>query len=187
MATNNIPTKNLDVVLTKELNKTMYSLAVRTTTDMVFDTEYKYSLTEMLEDISKFLIRNQKSIAGVSEAFDVLMKDAPDEANTLLKIWQYINVDGDGSSKLLQMLRSKQDKEEGKGLSTNDFTDLLYDKLNSAYSKEELDVKFMTVEEKLQTLDAKPTIYITDGTTPPESMKEGDFWYQIIGSEVPYV
>ena len=184
MAKTDIPTQNLDVVLTKELNNTMYSLAVRTTTDMVFDTEYKYSLTEMLSDISKFLVRNQKSIAGVSEAFDTLMKDAPDEANTLLKIWQYINVDGDGESKLIKMLKSKVDKEEGKGLSSNDFTDALLSKLDSDYTKTELDTIFSNIEKKIQKLDAKPTIYITDGTTPPEGMREGDYWYQIISYEI---
>lgn len=132
-----LPTKN--VILTHEFNRILYALAVRTTTDAVYDSKYKYTLTEMLTDIASALTSNFEKIAEVSEAFNTLMKDCPEEFNTLKEIYDYINVNGDPKSALIELIDSKVDKEEGKGLSTHDFTDLLYEKLTNDYTKEQID------------------------------------------------
>ena len=111
-APHDLPTRN--VVLTKEFNKVLYSLAVRTTTDAVFDTKYKYTLTEMLCDISDALITNFERIAQVSEAFNALIAECPEEFDTLKEIADYIRVDGDPKSALIELIDTKVDKEEGK-------------------------------------------------------------------------
>ncbi len=136
-----IPTKN--VVLSHKFGKTVYALAVRTTTDAVFDSKYKYTLTEMLADLSDALVSNLRKINSVSEKFDALMEGCPEEFDTLKEIVDYINVDGENPhSRLLEILNNKVDKEEGKGLSTHDLTDILYEKIVNDYTKEQLDEKF---------------------------------------------
>lgn len=189
---NEIPTESKNIVLTKKLNNTLYSLAVRTTTDMVYrDKTYKYTLTEILSDVSDALVAHSESIADVSEKFAELMKDCPEEFNTLKEIADYISVNGDPKSALIQLIESKQNSEEGKGLSTNDFTDILYTKLVNDYSKEELDQKFMIVAEninsitgRVELLERANNFYMSvNDDTLNGSVKDYDFWFKIISKD----
>ena len=189
------PTKTKKVILVKELNKVLYALAVRTCTDMVYDRKYQYTLTELLDDIQKALTDTSFRLTKLNEKFERLMKDAPDEMDTLKEVWDYVNIDGrdeEGNPKsvLIQLIESKVDKEEGKGLSTHDLTDLLYTKLINDYTKEELDQKFDVVENRVT--DLKETVdYIAKNATmqsvesiiPPEGLKEGTIWFQITSKE----
>jgi hypothetical protein len=180
-APHDLPTRN--VVLTKEFNKVLYSLAVRTTTDAVFDTKYKYTLTEMLCDISDALITNFEKIAQVSEAFNALMADCPEEFDTLKEIADYININGDPKSALIELIDTKVDKEEGKGLSTHDLTDVLFEKLTNDYTREELDVLFNQVTTRIVTLERANNIQFS--TEEPEGIKSKDIWFQSISEYRP--
>lgn len=172
-----MPTKN--VVLTHKFNKVVYALAIRTTTDVVYDKEYKYTLTEMLSDITDALVSNFQKIAKVSEAFDHLMADCPEEFNTLKEIADYINVNGDPKSELIQLIDTKVDKEEGKGLSSNDFTDVLKAKLENDYTAEQLTEIFnnqdainASISQRVLILEETPNIIVDDneeGTHVPDN------------------
>ena len=184
------PTKVKKVILVKELENVLYALAVRTCTDMVYDKCYKYTLTELLDDIQLALTTTSSRLTNLKERFDALMKDCPDEANTLKKIWDYINVDardeyGNPTSALIALIDSKVEKEEGKGLSTHDLTDLLYTKLKNGYSKEDLDEKFEIVYNNITNLtsdvdklNTTAKVYISE--VPPQNLQDGSLWFQII-------
>ena len=183
-STNAIPTESKNVVLTKTLNGVVYALAIRTTTDMVFTTDYKYTLTELLQDIESALTDHSRKIANVSEGFNALMKDCPEEFNTLKKIADYLNINGDPKSALIQMIEAKQDAEEGKGLSTNDFTDLLKTKLENGYSKEDLDEKFEIIQKRISDVEEANNIFMTERSeVTDEEVKNNDIWFKIIEKE----
>ena len=168
------------VILTRKFHNTVYELAVRTNTDAVFDAKYKYTVTEMLEDIT-----------------NALMEGCPEEFNTLKEIADYINVNGDPKSELIELIDNKVDKIEGKGLSTHDLTDVLYDKLVNGYTKEELDEKFeiitdelgniktniIEVEDRVQALEEKTNVEI--GDAPAETVKDNDIWFKLHSEYVP--
>lgn len=181
---NLIPTEAKNVVLTKTLNGVIYALAIRTSTDMVFTTDYKYTLTELLQDIEGALTDHSKKIATVSEGFNALMKDCPEEFNTIKKIADYLNINGDPKSALIKMIESKQDAEEGKGLSTNDFTDLLKTKLENGYSKEDLDDKFEIIQKRISDIEEANNIYMTEkNEVSDDEVKNNDIWFKIIEKE----
>ena len=188
----NTPLRIKNVVLVKELNDVLYALAVRTSTDMVYERRYKYTLTELLDDIQGAILDSSRRFTHLKERFDYLLKDCPNEANTLKKIWDYINVDnrdpdGNPKSALIQLIESRVEKEDGKGLSTNDLTDLLYEKLVNDYTVEELDQKFQIIEmdstatkDRVRELERTANVLINDSPTVPPNLSDGAIWFQII-------
>lgn len=182
-----LPTKN--VILTHKFKKTVYALAVRTTTDAVFDSKYKYTLTEMLCDITDALTSSFQKIATLSEGFNALMKDCPEEFNTLKEIADYINVNGDPKSELINLIDTKVDKVEGMGLSHNDFDDIMKAKLVNDYSREQIDEIFheyaiMTedLRERVAALEMDNNVHISENGT---EIKNGDIWIRLKGAYAP--
>jgi predicted transcriptional regulator len=91
-----IPTKSKNIVLVKELDKVLYALAIRTTAHMVYtDDTYQYTITELINDISNTLVSNSKKITIISERLEYLLEDAPEEYDTLKKLFDYINSQND--------------------------------------------------------------------------------------------
>jgi hypothetical protein len=168
----------------------LYALAVRTCTDMVYDKKYKYTLTELLDDIQSALTDTSSRLTVLKERFDLLMEDCPEEADTLREIWDYINVDGrdehgDPTSALIKLIETKVPKEEGKGLSTHDLTDILYEKLVNGYSKEDLDAKLQVIANNIEiisdmtnNLSKSAVIYVNE--IPPEDLQDGSVWFKVI-------
>lgn len=66
----------------------------------------------------------------VSAAIDKLIGGAPETYDTLKEIADYIAAHGSVVDGLNAAIGNKVDKEDGKGLSANDFTDALLNKLN---------------------------------------------------------
>ena len=187
------PTKVKKVILVKELDKVLYALAVRTCTDMVYDSKYKYTLTELLEDVQGALTDTTSRLTKLTERFDVLVKDAPEEMDTLKEIWDYLNIDakdedGNPTSALIKLIESKVNKEDGKGLSTHDLTDLLYEKLKNGYSAEDLDEKFEIItnnvnEIKETTEKLSKTANVITQETAPEGLDNGSIWFQVVSKD----
>lgn len=176
------------VVLTKKFNHVLYELAVRTNTESVFDKSYRYTLGEMLEDITNGLTTNLKATAKLSKSFNRLMKDCPEEFDTLKEIADYINVNGDPKSALMELIDNKVDKVEGKGLSTHDLTDILYDKLVNGYSKEQIDAIYQTCLDsdnalniRINALENKTNVVVDE----VEDIKDGDVWFKINSEYTP--
>lgn len=66
----------------------------------------------------------------ISDAIDALIDGAPATYDTLKEISDWISTHQDEYAALIAAIAGKVDKVEGKGLSTNDFTDALLTKLN---------------------------------------------------------
>lgn len=140
------------IVLTKKLEDVTYELMTKTISDMVYVDE-KTTLTEKLAEMTDLLVDNSKSYNEFKYALEGLIKDSKDQAEKLQDVWNYVNLSGDPKSALIQLIDNKVDKVEGKGLSANDFTDIMKAKLENDYSKEELDEKFSSINDRVQKLE----------------------------------
>lgn len=184
-------------VLTKKIDNIMYELFVKTHSDMVYVNDTT-TLTETLVKISDLLTDSKKTEAELWEEYNKLTNGAPDRFNTFKEVWDYVNVNGDPKSELIQLIEKKQNAEEGKGLSTHDFTDLLYDKLKNDYTASQLDEKFRiiikdqnaikdTIEEnqkatqkQIEEIKSAPNIFVGTEEESENVVKNGDIWYEII-------
>ena len=184
-------------VLTKKIDNIMYELFVKTHSDMVYVNETT-TLTETLVKLSDLLTDSKKTESELREEYNKLTNGAPDRFNTFKEVWDYVNVNGDPKSELIQLIEKKQNAEEGKGLSTHDFTDLLYDKLKNDYTASQLDEKFRiiikdqntikdTIEEnqkatqkQIEEIKSAPNIFVGTEEESEKVVKNGDIWYEII-------
>ena len=175
----------------------MYELFVKTHSDMVYVNDTT-TLTETLVKLSDLLTDSKKTEAELWEEYNKLTNGAPDRFNTFKEVWDYVNVNGDPKSELIQLIEKKQNAEEGKGLSTHDFTDLLYDKLKNDYTASQLDEKFRiiikdqnaikdTIEEnqkatqkQIEEIKSAPNIFVGTEEESEKVVKNGDIWYEII-------
>lgn len=183
--------KNL--ILTKKLNNVIYELMVKTNSDMVY-TDEKTTLTETLNHIFELLTNFQGEYNELEESFKELVEDAPQTFRSFKEVWDYVNVNGDPKSALIKMIESKQAAEEGKGLSTHDFDDILYAKLKYGYSKEELDERFSIIINKHDEdmrkiyelipdieITERPNIIVSENST--SDVSDYHCWYQIISRD----
>ena len=195
------------IIITKKLNNVFYELMPKTHADVVYtDDKYSVTLTEKLYDMSELLETRKEDIKDVKAKFDEITKDAPSDFNTFKEVWDYVNVNGDPKSALIDLIETKQNAEKGKGLSTHDFTDYLYEKLKNGYSKEDLDLKFKIIEEKIvdaeealndkidKEIDTRAdedddikerikkhnTFISTNDPTEEDGVENGNTWYKLI-------
>ena len=184
-------------VLTKKIDNIMYELFVKTHSDMVYVNDTT-TLTETLVKLSDLLTDSKKTEAELWEEYNKLTNGAPDRFNTFKEVWDYVNVNGDPKSQLIQLIEKKQNGEKCSGLSTHDFTDLLYDKLKNDYTASQLDEKFRiiikdqntikdTIEEnqkatqkQIEEIKSAPNIFVGTEEESENVVKNGDIWYEII-------
>ena len=184
-------------VLTKKIDNIMYELFVKTHSDMVYVNDTT-TLTETLVKLSDLLTDSKKTEAELREEYNKLTNGAPDRFNTFKEVWDYVNVNGDPKSELIQLIEKKQNAEEGKGLSTHDFTDLLYDKLKNDYTASQLDEKFRIIikdqnaikdaieenqkatQKQIEEIKSAPNIFVGTEEESENVVKNGDIWYEII-------
>ena len=186
-----------DLIITKKINNVIYELMVKTKANMVY-TDDDTTLSETLDKIFDLLTNQSESYDDLKKAYDAIVKDADENFNSFKEIYDYININGKPESELIQLINSKQKAEDGKGLSTHDFTDLLYKKVTNMYSKEDLDLVLKELSEKvsknavdiadidsrLQKVETKmseegPNIVVTEDSTG-ERVPDGDVWYNIV-------
>lgn len=149
--------KSKNVILTKRFRDAVYALAVRTTTQMVYmDDKYEYTLTEMLNDIVTAIASSDSKIDINSEKLNNILKDAPEEMQTFIDVWHYINVDGE--SPLAQAIRNRYTKGEVDSILDDMVTD---------------------IEEELDVIRNTPNVYITSDSQEPTDVKDGDIFYHI--------
>ena len=194
MSNSKFQSKN--TVLTKKLNNVIYELMVKTNSDMV-QTESGVTLTEKLAEITDLLVSHEKSYEALKKSFDEMMGDSNPYFDSFKEIWDYINVNSNPKSELIQLIDSKQAAEEGKGLSECDFTTILREKLVNGYSKEELDEKFEIIldrtaediEERINKLESRPNVVVSESATGDEYDNLPDYscWYQIISKDTTTV
>jgi hypothetical protein len=182
------------IVLTKKLEDVTYELMTKTISDMVY-VDQKTTLTEKLAEMTDLLVDNSKNYNEFKYALEGLVKDSKDQAEKLQDVWNYVNLSGDPKSALIQLIDNKVDKVEGKGLSANDFTDIMKEKLENDYSKEELDEKFSSINDqvnkqllavkksqeeitsKVEELAKKPNVVVEKEDS---NVKNDDVWFDIV-------
>lgn len=153
-------TKN--VVLTRRFKKAIYALAVRTTAQMVYmDDKYEYTLTEMINDIVAAIATSSERITINSEKLEKILYDAPEEMQTFIDVWHYINVEGD--SPLAQAINNRYTK--------GDVDDLLSEMRTE-------------IEAELEEIRNTPNSYIIPKEDKPESVKDGDIFYHVEDNEI---
>lgn len=182
-------------VLTKKINGIIYELLVKTHSDMVYVGD-KVTLTERLKEFADLITTSKEIVDNIQEEFNKIYKDAPEECNSFKEVWDYINVDGDPKSALINLIDNKVDKEEGKGLSECDFTHVLREIVIHDYTPAQIDEKFRLVGQHIETvemrlneaesrigvLEDRNNIYL--GFEEPNEVKNRDIWYQIIQVEI---
>lgn len=163
-------------------------------------------LATMVTDISE-RAKSTDVAAQIQAAIDDLINGAPATYDTLKEIADYLATHQDEYTALVQTVAGKVDKVEGKGLSTNDFTDTykaMLDGLGSLASKNsvsEADLDVALAEkvnaaaegnhshankavldgitaEKVEAWGGKPDVYIQ--ASQPTTMKENDIWIQTL-------
>lgn len=187
--------KNL--ILTKKLNNVVYELMVKTHSDMVYVND-EVTLTEKLSEITDLLTNFNGDYSKLKETFIDVLHGAPETFNTFKEVWDYVNINNNPKSALIQLIESKQTAEEGKGLSTNDFTDVMYEKLKNGYSKEELDEKFEIVldttnkkieafEEdvykKINEINERPNIIVSETGIGINAISNYSCWFRVVSKD----
>ena len=133
----------------------------------------------------------------IGAAIDALIGGAPETYDTLKEIADYIASHKDVSDALSAAIGGKVDKEEGKGLSTEDFTTALKAKLEGMESvtveeKAAWDAKaeatvatgeangLMSKEDKARLDSLRGVRY---GTEVPQDMKDGEMFVRVVSEE----
>ena len=144
-----------NIVLRKQIEEVLYDLMVKTVTDQVYNSDDSKNLTQILEELNTAIAgkANDTDLTELETKFNNLITDAPEAYDTLKEISEYIASHQSEYQALLTLAGNKVDKVEGKGLSTNDFTDELYQKLNELYDKATLDSKFDSLTSRVSALE----------------------------------
>lgn len=132
--------------------------------------------------------------AKISAAIDELIGGAPETYDTLKEIAEYILNHEDVVQTLNDAIGSKVDKEEGKGLSAEDFTSVLKAKLDALPAITAADVEMwnskadntaattttaglMSAEDKMRLDGLRGVRY---GTEPPADMQNGELFIRVV-------
>lgn len=117
----------------------------------------------------------------ISAAIDALIGGAPETYDTLKEVADYISSHKDAADALTAAIGDKVDKEEGKGLSANDFTDALKAKLEGleipGAATAEAD-GLMSKEDKAALDGLRGVRY---GSEAPADMKDGELFIRVVG------
>ena len=130
----------------------------------------------------------------ISAAIDALIDGAPETYDTLKEIADYIAEHQDVSDALTSAIGNKVDKVSGKGLSTEDFTTALKNKLDAMASVSSSDVSrwnnkadqtvasqsangLMSASDKIRLDTIRGVRY---GTSAPDDMQNGELFVHVI-------
>ena len=175
-----------NITLKAKIENVITELMVKTNTNNVYledgVTTLSSKLTELISDIANKCSGSDVD-AKISTAISQLINGAPETYDTLKEIADYITSHEDVVTALNQAIGNKVDKQEGYGLSKNDFTDELLNKLNSITQITVDDALSETSENAVQNkvvtaaINAKTNIFIQ--STQPTELKENDLWIEI--------
>ena len=188
------------------VEESIVELMVKSRVDNVYltddSTTLAAKLTEMITSLNGKATKEEMDQA-ISTAITNLVNGAPETFDTLKEIADYLATHQDEYTALLSVVGNKVEKENGKGLSTNDFTnsyksvldglgalaskstvsmtDLSSDvqeKINAAsegnHSHSNMDVLNGITSDKVTSWDGKAKIYVQ--TDQPATLTAGDLW-----------
>lgn len=133
-------------IFKKKIGNIVYELMFKTVTDVVYTMDGT-TLTDEIKGLKASVEQcpDESRLTALEQKFANLVHDAPEAYDTLLEIGQYISTHQDEYKALYKIASGKVDKEEGKGLSHNDFTDAFLKKLDELYTKAQIDMKFSDI------------------------------------------
>jgi len=122
--------------------------------------------------------------AKISAAIDDLIGGAPETYDTLKEIADYIATHGEAAAALTSQVGQKVDKVEGKGLSTEDFTTALKEKLEglpgSIAGATQSASGLMSAADKTRLDGLRGVRY---GAEAPADMLDGELFVRVISQE----
>lgn len=130
----------------------------------------------------------------ISAAIDGLIGGAPETYDTLKEVADYISAHKDVSDALSAAIGGKVDKVEGKGLSTEDFTTALKNKLDAmegvtaeekaAWNDKADKTKASATADGLMAKEDKARLDglrgVRYGATPPDDMQDGELFIRVV-------
>ena len=151
------------------------------------------ALTQIATSVSN-IPTGENVDAKISAAIDELIGGAPETYDTLKEIAEYILNNQDVMSTLNNAIGNKVDKEDGKGLSAEDFTAALKAKLDALPAITAEDVEnwnnkadkstatvtsagLMSAEDKTRLDGLRGVRY---GTEPPADMQNGELFVRVV-------
>ncbi len=151
------------------------------------------ALTQIATSVSN-IPTGENVDAKISAAIDELIGGAPETYDTLKEIAEYILNNQDVMSTLNNAIGNKVDKEDGKGLSAEDFTAALKAKLDALPAITSADVEnwnnkadkstatatsagLMSAEDKTRLDGLRGVRY---GTEPPADMQNGELFVRVV-------
>lgn len=173
-----------EAILQAMVQGVIRDLLVKSRVELVYMADGVTTLDSALAE----LITARQAGDLIDERINQLVDGAPEAFNTLKEIADYITENKNVGDALNAAIGNKVDKVAGKGLSTEDFTTELKNKLNSladhihpathsaSIIEETTDRKFMTAAEK-QKLSTTGRVLM--GATAPADLTAGDLFVQI--------
>lgn len=129
-----------NVILQMQIENILQELMIRTASDnVIVDSITQETLATRLATLASKIaslesnenVTTEQVQTIVNDAIDQLIGSAPDTYDTLQEIAEYIDEHEDVVQSINAAIGNKVDKKDGYGLSKNDFTDALLNKLNS--------------------------------------------------------
>lgn len=145
----------VDKVNGKQLSTEDFTTTLKNKLEAIESGANKITVDTAMSTTSTNPVQNKivkAAIDAVSTKVDNIIDDAPEAYDTLKEISEYISTHETEYEALLAISNNKVDKEAGKGLSTNDFTDELLDKLNGI----EGGSTNITVDDELSSTSRNP-------------------------------
>ena len=145
-----------NVVLKKQINGVITDLYPKTSVQNIIDLESQKALKTIISELIDSIGTKaaDADFQDLKTKFNNLVQDAPEAYDTLVEISNYIASHKTEYEALLAVSGNKVDKEEGKGLSSNDFTDELLTKLTDLYTKADIDNKLSEINAKIDNIQS---------------------------------
>lgn len=165
----NVSPVELPITLRKDVSGVVTDLMVKTVTDQVYSGDE--TLTEILNamNLEISLKADESEFQELRLQFNKLVADMPEAYDTIKKIADYIEAHKVEYTNVLNELNNRVKVEEGKGLSTNDFTNEYKQKLTDLYTRTELENLFQEVNTTIETLSADAISYTSEGEGKPKT------------------
>nr|DAO06130.1 MAG TPA: Baseplate wedge protein [Caudoviricetes sp.] len=175
-------------ILQKKVEGVVTDLMVKTSAEnVVVDDTGKTLSTELAEIITA--MAGKATASDIDTRINALIGAAPTALDTLVEIADALNNDPDFAATMTTQLAGKVDKVAGKGLSTEDFTTALKQKLEgiTGYTHPDSHPATMITQDATHRFvtDAEKTAWnakgrILSGTTTPADLAETDLFLQIV-------
>lgn len=155
-----------NIILKKKIGSEIFELMVKTIGAQVTTT-----FNGTTDDLDTILANVKSAIdakaansdfQALKTSFDNLVNGADSAYDTLKEIGEWIAAHKTEYEALLAVSANKVDKVEGKGLSTNDFTDALLEKLNALDTQAQATEKLNALSDRITTAQTQADKGVAD-------------------------